>query len=373
MLQAIAAADTNPVQTAVLQPEVNRFDVLEGYIGTNLNNWQVTVGKQNLWWGPEAGGPLLFSDNAEAIPMVRVSQLAPVELPWIFRYLGALKVDLFFGQLAGHQFPGGTIVMHGEKISLKPTPNLELGFSRTSIFGGDGRPLTLGALVNSYIGYTSSVNFSASSNPGKRMGAFDFSYRLPFVRNWLSIYADSITPDDPSPIDAPRRAAVNAGLYASHIPGIPRLDLRFEGGYTDTSTSRSIGGKYIYWEQFYHDLYTNDHQLMGSWIGREGQGFRLSSRYWFNAKNNIQVEFRRSRVDPDFVPSGGSLTDFALGGDCWVKGDFAVSARVQYERWLFPVIQPAASHNVAAMLELRYQPEKIFGRGRGSQNQGAIQ
>jgi hypothetical protein len=31
------------------------------------------------------------------------------------------------------------------------------------------------------------------NDPGKRTGGFDFNYRVPFVRNWLSIYADSLS------------------------------------------------------------------------------------------------------------------------------------------------------------------------------------
>ena len=362
MRQAIAAADLNPVQPAIAQAPVDRFDVLEGYVGVNLSNWQLTVGKQTLWWGPEEGGPLLFSNNAEAIPMFRVTRAEPLRLPSFLRFLGLLKTEAFFGQLSGHQFPSGTILMHGEKITLKPTPNLELGFSRTTIFGGDGRPLTLGAFLNSYIGYVSSVNYSASANPGKRTGGFDLSYRVPFVRDWLSVYVDSLSTDDPNPIDAPRRAAVYTGMYLARVPGIPKLDFRFEGGYTDTSTSRSIGGKFIYWELFYHDVYTNDHGLMGSWIGREGQGFRSWARYSFSPRKTFQLEFRRQRVDHDFIPGGGSVTDVGARTDYWMRNTIGLSVGVQYERWLFPVIAPAATKNLVTTVQVMFAPSKFLQR-----------
>src|SRR5256885_5220644 len=30
-------------------------------VGMNFENWQVSFGKQSLWWSPTQGGPLMFS------------------------------------------------------------------------------------------------------------------------------------------------------------------------------------------------------------------------------------------------------------------------------------------------------------------------
>ncbi len=38
-------------------PSVNQVDLLEGYAGVTLGNWQITYGKQSEWWGPDHGGP----------------------------------------------------------------------------------------------------------------------------------------------------------------------------------------------------------------------------------------------------------------------------------------------------------------------------
>ena len=97
-------------------------------------------------------------------------------------------------------------------------------------------------------------------DPGSRFGAFDFSYRLPFVRNWLTLYADSEVHDDVSPVDAPRRAAYRPGIYLSHIPGIPKLDIRVEAASTDPSNSTVSTreyGRFMYWEGIERQGYTN--------------------------------------------------------------------------------------------------------------------
>src|SRR5712664_851347 len=103
--QAIATADGNPLQPATPFPRVDQFRLLDAYAAANLAGWDFSFGKQSLWWAPNYGGALLFSNNAEPIYMARVSRIAPFQLPWIFRLLGPMKWDLFFGKLSGNQYP----------------------------------------------------------------------------------------------------------------------------------------------------------------------------------------------------------------------------------------------------------------------------
>ena len=357
--QAIATVDLNPLQPAVPVSEVNQFELLDTYVGVNLDNWELTFGKQSLWWGPAYGGAFLFSNNAAPIYMFRASRITPFALPWLLRKLGPAKIDLFFGKLSGNEFPPRPL-LHGEKISFKPTPNLEFGFSRTSEFGGVGRPLTLGAFFHSYVSFVSSVNYGPSDNPGKRTGGFEFSYKVPFLRNWLTIYADSLSPDDPSPIDAPRRPALNPGLYLPRIPGVPKLDFRFEAVYTNTPgrdpSFGNLGGQYIYWELFYHDLYTNNKNLIGNWIGRDGQGFQAWSKYWFTPRNTLEFAYRHAKVDGNFIPDGETVNDGAVRLDCWLRSDLSLSAKVQYERWKAPLLAPTPQTNWTSSIAISFWP-----------------
>ena len=114
------------------------------------------------------------------------------------------------------------------------------GCERAVIWGGEGHsPVNIHDFLRSFFSTYSPTEaiMDGPDDPGARFGAFDFSYRLPFVRNWLTLYADSEVHDDVSPIDAPRRAAYRPGIYLSHVPGIPKLDLRVEGASTDPSHS----------------------------------------------------------------------------------------------------------------------------------------
>ena len=353
--QAIAAMDYNDVLPPTPIPSTDQFQLLDTYVSANVANWDLAFGKQSLWWGPGDGGALLFSDNAAPIYMFRASRIVPFHLPWILRQLGPMKWDLFYGKLSGNQYPPRPMI-HGEKISFKPTPNLEFGFSRTVELGGVGRPLTIGRILRSYFSVTSSTTETPATDPGKRTGGFDFNYRLPFLRNWLTLYTDSLSTDDPSPLAAPRRAGISPGVYLTKVPGISKLDLRVEGVYTNLPASGSVGGKFIYWDSFYHDLYTNENNLIGSWIGREGQGVQASSTYWFSPRNTLQFGFRHAAVASDFIPDGESINDGSVKLDWWVRHDLSVSGFVQYERWSLAILAPNAQTNWTSSFEVTFWP-----------------
>ena len=65
---AIEQVDYLPVEPPdAPTPATSRVDLLEGYVGLQLKNWEISFGKQSEWWGPDQGGPMMFSKNAEPI------------------------------------------------------------------------------------------------------------------------------------------------------------------------------------------------------------------------------------------------------------------------------------------------------------------
>jgi len=354
-------------------PATNQFTLLDTYVATALGGWNFSFGKQSLWWGQGEGGALLFSDNAAPIYMFRASRTVPFTLPWIFHYLGETKIDAFIGKLSGNGFPPQP-VLHGEKISFKPTKNLEFAVSRLAEMGGAAipgvnavpnsfllcpyglqRPITPAALINSYFSWQESNFYSCNANPGKRTAGFEFSYRLPFLRNWVTLYSDSLSPDDPTPLAAPRRAAVEPGIYISHFPLLPKLDLHVEAANTNTPSS-SARGQFVYIDNFYHDLSTNDGYLIGSWIGREGLGLQAWSNYWLSSRSNLQFSYRHATVAADFIPSGESLNDASASAHFWVHNDVQISLSVQYERWFAPVLSSTPQTNWTSSIGIDFQP-----------------
>lgn len=357
--QVISQADLIPLPSANPIPSVDRFKLLDTYASMTLFGHNIAVGKQSLWWGPDKGDAMIFSDNAEPIYMLQINRTIPLKIPLLSKLTGPFRYDFFFGKLTGHQFPPNPY-MHGEKVSFKPTENLEFGFSRTAIFAGQGlTPLTLGTFWSSFSSTSTSGGTAGNfrNSPGVRHGQFDFSYRVPGLRNWLTIYSDSLVHDDISPIDAPRRAAINPGFYLSHFPGVSKLDLRVEAVNTDPPISNSISGSFIYWEVVYHDLYLNKSSLMGSWIGREGKGFQAWSTYWVSPQTKIQFQYRNAKVAKDFIPEGETQNSYALQTTFRFSPEWEFQSTFQYERWKAPVLAAGLESDFTSSIGLTYWPK----------------
>jgi hypothetical protein len=361
--QLMASVDRNPLQPPTPFATVNQFALQDTYVSANIAGWDLSIGKQSLWWGRGVGGALLYSDNAEPIYMFRASPTEPFELPWVLSWLGPMKTDFFFGKLAGNNFPPRPLI-HGLKVSFKRTRNLEMSFILTSELGGVGRPLTAGAIFNSFFSVTSSDLYGPFNNPGKRTLGFDFAYKFPRIRNWLTLYANGLLPEanitnldtSTSPIYAPRRSAIRSGIYMPRIPGLSKLDFRAESVYTDPPTPRSVHGEYNYWNDFYHDLYTNKNNLVGDWIGREGMGFQGWSNWWMSARSSITLGYRHAKVASDFIPGGETMNDGSLKVSWQVRPDLNLSTAVQYEKWTAPILASTSQTNVTSTVQIQYFP-----------------
>jgi membrane-associated phospholipid phosphatase len=365
---------------------VSQFTLLDAYVGLNFSNWQVTFGPQSLWWGPGQGGSMLASNNAAPIPMLRLNRVTPFTIPLISKFLGPMRIDLFFGQLSGHKFvngPTGVIgnyltslsdqpYINGQRISFKPTAHFEFGISRTGLTGGSGVPLTLATLRHSFLDSGSGLP-GTPQDPGDRRSGVDWSYRLPKLRRWLTFYGDAFSDDQISPIAYWDRSAISAGLYLSQFPKIRKLDFRVEGVYTDVPAGGALSHGFFYFNARFLSGYTNDGDLIGSWIGRQGQGAQAWTNYWFSPRTRLQLNFRHEKVSQQFIPGGGTLTDFGALTDFSLKPGLAVNVSVQHERWLFPVIQPGIAKNVSASIGITFEPHKLlkFGRSSATASSGA--
>ena len=355
-------------------PSVEQFQLLDAYVGLTVADWQLSFGRQSLDWGPGIGGSIIFSDNAAPIDMFRINRVVPLRIPLVSNLLGPWRGEFFFGQLSGHHFvngPEGQIgnfsdtlqdqpFLYGGHISFKPSSNFEFGFSFTTIFGGPGVPLTFGTFKHSLFGVATNGLPGTAEDPGDRRSGMDWTYRLPLLRRWVTFYGDAFADDQLSPIAYWDRSAIRGGLFISHLPKLPKLDLRVEGVYTDVPAGGAIGHGFYYKNSRFLNGYTNDGFLIGSWIGRDGQGAQGWLNYWFSSRNRIQLSFRHQKASQQFDPGGGTLTDAGVRGDYWFRDRIGITASVQYEKWLFPVLQSGSQQDVGASIGIQIQPQRIF-------------
>lgn len=380
-LQAIAQEDRLPA-TPPLTPiaSTDQFELLDSYVGMNFRNWQVTFGRQSEWWGPDSSGPTDISNNAVPMDMFKINRVSPFRLPSILGLLGPIRADFFLGQVTDQHFMlvGSTIVgnfsqqltpqpfVYGEKVSFKPTRNFEVGFGLTTLTGGPGDPFTF----KKFLEAIAPEGGGAAGTPGyygNGHSEMDLTYRVPGVRNWLTLYADGYTQDEPSPLlGAWSKAAWTAGVYFPKIPGISKLDFRAEGIYSDPPIGGTVSHGFFYIGTSYRDGYTNAGKLIGSWIGRQGQGADAWSTYWFTPKDTLQFNFRHQKVSQQFVPFGGTLTDGGVSADFWIGSHVSLSGAVQYEEWNFPVLAASRQTDVTTSVQFTFWPKLRRDKADGS-------
>jgi len=386
--------------------------LIEAFASAHVLNHEISLGRQDDWLGPGLGGGMAYSNNAANIYSFRINRVEPLRVPGLSRLTGPFRYEFLIGGLRGHNFipnpayianpkanlpnviaPGDPWV-HIEKVSFRPTRDLEFGFERTVIWAGKGHgAVNVDSFLRSFFSVTSpsGADKNDSMDPGARFGAFDFSYRLPFVRKWLTLYTDSEVHDDVSPIDAPRRAAYRPGLYLSHVPGVPKLDLRVEAVSTDPSSSDhafqnppaypSHYGHFMYWEGIQKQGYTNQGQLFGDWIGREDKGGQAWLTYHLSGNEWLQAGYRNQKATSNFIPGSTSAT--YTGTPCSVKSpclppggttlndfsfqvvkrfarDFEVNGSFTWEKWKAPIYTQVGGQQTvtATTIQLTWYPER---------------
>jgi membrane-associated phospholipid phosphatase len=344
--------------------EVNRLQLLDAYVGVNLGNWQLTLGKQSLSWTPAPGGSMILSDNIDPINMVRMVNPEPFHLPSIFRFFGPVRIDQFFGRLQGHPYVPRPFI-YGQKISAKPFSFLELGASRTVEIGGEGsgNPLTSYLLFQSFFGLH---NYQLNSIPGKNSTEMDWTLYVPWVRNYVVLYGDAYAADDILPIKDPPKNPWRPGVYITRFPGLPKLDLHVDSVSTeqpglsfDQNYSGGFvnGGQFNYWNGAYPDGYTNGGNLIGNAVGRDGRVFEGWLTYWISPRNSLQAFYKKSSVAKDFMPGGGAWQDYAIRDELHLRPGFYLKTELQYEHISsYPVLFTGSQRNFTAIVEMGFSP-----------------
>jgi hypothetical protein len=363
---------TNPHQDTIPEGPIaasNFARIMEATLSYHLLGNEISFGKNDHWLGPDQGASMLWSNNAEDIYDFQIDRTTPLRIPLLSRLTGPLRYDFFVGSLKGHTDPEDPWV-HVEKISFKPTRNLELGFDRMVIWGGKGHePITLHTFLKSFFSFqnVTVAEKDSAADPGARFGTFDFNYRLPFLRNWVTLYSDSLVHDDVSPISAPRRSGIHPGIYLAQFPYAHKLDLRVEGGYTEPVSHSSPStpgfpttpinlGQFLYWENIQKQGPTNKGSLVGDWVGRQGKGYQSWLTYHLSPREEIQLAYRNAKVADQFIAGGTTQNDIQGEVRKRISRDIEAQGWVQYERWQAPIYKSGAQSDTTVSVQVTWFP-----------------
>ncbi len=359
----------------------NPFRLVEATLSYHILGHEISGGKSDAWLGPGMGGAMDWSNNTENIYSFRINRVEPIDIKYLSRWLGPVRYDFFYGSLKGHTYPNDDWV-HSDMFSFQPTANFQFGFQRTVIFGGAGHePVTIRTFLKGFFDTndTNAATKFSRDDPGARFSAFQFSYRLPFARKTLTLYADSETHDDLTPVSAPRRAAYRPGIYLSQFPGLKRLDLRVEAVSTDCSTlvCQRGGNEYIE-NALQKQAYTNKGIIMGDWIGREAKGGQAWLTWHLSGNEWVQAEYMHKQTPGDFIPGacngipgtcnpnavmqtygpgGTTQNQFRVDVVKRIGPDVEVYGWYQHERWVAPIYMTGVQSDNTVTVQVTFFPK----------------
>ncbi len=266
------------------------------YVAGKLANQWLIAGKIPVWWGPGNDGSLIRGDASlpvTGITMQRDEQSAPTSryLSWV----GPWQYQLFAGQLDDYDaVPDAKLF--GARLTASPWPWLEVGASRSFMWGGEGRPESFGSFTDAIFGTRDNnddKSISTDQDPANQLAGFDARLSLaPLVNIPAGIYAQYVGEDEAGGL--PAKNMYLAGVdYASAAYGKP---YQLYAEYADTRSSGEVRG--ISYDHFlYTDGYYQQGYPLGHGLGGDAESVALGGKLWLDNQNFINAKLQHAKVN----------------------------------------------------------------------------
>lgn len=263
--------------------------------GTAYNQWLI-AGQIPTWWGPGNDGSLIRGDASIPVAgftMQRDQQNAPTSkyLSWV----GPWQYQLFAGQLDDYAAVPDT-KLFGGRLTASPWPWLEVGASRTFMWGGEGRPKSFSSFFDALTGLKdneSTNSIDSADDPANQLGGFDARVSLaPLINIPAGVYAQYVGEDEAGGLPAKNMYLAGAD-YASSLYDKP---YQLYAEYADTRTSGEVRGisydHFIYTDGYYQQGYPLGHSL-----GGDAESVSVGGKLWLNNKNFVNAKVQHAKVN----------------------------------------------------------------------------
>lgn len=331
--------------------------LLFGNIRCNLQNFEVTLGRQSLWLGSGFHGSWVLTNNAFPMDGVKMSHTRPFRILFFRR----IKTTLFWGKLSKQvlqfsDFSGNIvtkvvrpqyIVLRGE-ASLAPW--LEGGLTISSLAAGKFTSVGLREIWRAVfpvdIRETSRETFLDTSLAATdRLGSIDFTVKIPRPDRWidnasaLKLYWERGAEDyKPGKIDR------FTWLYGFGVPADQiGLYLAFPGSDFRLEYASDVHGVVKWYTHgLFTEGYTNRRNVLGHHMGGQARGMFYRVNHALRDKQVAGLEMFRIKT---LIPGVGLLQnqekwrfDMRFFGnykkDCGFGYEFYRSGRTNGTQWI---------------------------------------
>lgn len=217
-------------------------NTLDGsYLATKLGNWVLSLGAIDRWWGPGLDTSLILSSNARPLPALSLSRnnSQPFDSPWL-SWIGSWSLTTQMAQLES----GRTIadaLLWSTRANVRPLRGLEIGFSWSYQWAGEGQPSSLRELFDAITGETECADGtqncpqSQKSHVGNNLAGYDIRWSDTLLGLPYAVYGQMIGEDSAGSVVKITDKAFLYGVETRFSVAQQRMLLNLE--YTDTQAN----------------------------------------------------------------------------------------------------------------------------------------
>jgi len=234
------------------------------YIAYKLGNWNIIGGSVPMWWGPGWDSALLMSNNARPVPGISINRqnALPFENKWL-SWIGPWSFTSFWGELTKDRTIPNT-KLWSSRLSFRPISSVDVGFSRSTMWAGEGRPSGVGDFLKIIIPNESANDDSGSIKNVNDLASFDLRWHGQFLNHPIGVNYQMGFEDYASII--PSKRSYLLGFDTDIFNGNSFYKLFIEASATYLNTCECI-----YEHHIYKSGYTYRNKIIGSTFGKNAQ------------------------------------------------------------------------------------------------------
>jgi len=251
------------------------------------------IGKITTWYGPGRLGTLVFTNNAQSYPGIRFHNPVPIAVPGFFSFLGNVQYDLFLARLESDR-PIPDPLLFGMRLAARPSRYLELGLSRSMIYGGHGHDGGISAWWDAFKG--TNTNDPGEKGLVNQIAGFDVTLTLPFPSQPVQAYLEMAGEDEANladtPVPFPSKFAYVTGVFLPTLFGSAACDLRVE--WARNHWQGNGPAWYVHpvsdngYAHFYHG------RVLGHPMGSDAQDLSIQGHYFLLPSTYLELTLSRT-------------------------------------------------------------------------------
>lgn len=264
-----------------------------------FGGWNAQVFANQFYWGPGWQSSLVNGNNSPAWQGVGLQRgtIKPSESPWL-SWMGPWNLDVFVAKaqdpmVVANQHQG--FLFSGTRLTIKPQPWLELGFSRGMQFGGTGRPSGVSTFAKAFFGHqVNKESWDTFPDSSGQIAGYDMRVRCPLSWGSCAAYSQWMGEDAAGKaLPLPTKFMSIWGVESTYGNG----RFRVFAEYADTNANS------LPWETdpkfpgYVNGVYQQGYTNGVRWVGAsQGAGSKLTTLGWMDAANMQMVKLHFGRI-----------------------------------------------------------------------------